>query len=80
MNAPSAMRYYAMELKPCPFCDELPVVRDDSAIVSCRNKECEVRPAVSRITHEMAIEAWNKRPSQRHDVDFDLGDEGREEE
>lgn len=53
--------YYAMKLQSCPFCGELPTVRDDAAIVSCRNKSCEVRPAVSRITREAAIAAWNKR-------------------
>lgn len=50
------------KIKTCPFCNELPIVRDDAAIVSCRNKRCEVRPAVSRFTCEDAIASWNKRP------------------
>ena len=53
-----------MKLEPCPFCGEPPIASTDAAIVSCRSKNCEVRPGVSRITPSAAILAWNKRPSR----------------
>ena len=53
-----------MNLKPCPFCNELPALRGDAAIVCCRNKDCQVRLAVSRITQQEAGDAGNSRPNE----------------
>ena len=55
------------ELKPCPFCGEMPIQRvepfvKDRFIVFCGNKQCKTRISTGwRKTPEQAAEAWEKR-------------------
>ncbi len=60
------------ELKPCPFCGEIPVVFSSYAanairtftgyFVSCDNIDCEQLPESDRYwSKEEAINDWNRR-------------------
>lgn len=56
-----------IELKPCPFCGEQPIVYDNYDMngfdVSCNNGECAFQPTNDWLmkTREAAITAWNTR-------------------
>jgi len=56
------------DLKPCPFCGELPTVWAGSGYegfatfyVECRSDVCDVTPCVSDDNKYEAIRLWNKR-------------------
>ena len=52
------------ELKPCPFCGELPIqfVKDGLTQIRCNNTQCWIVPATSFYTdRKTAVEAWNRR-------------------
>ena len=52
------------ELKPCPFCGELPIqfVKDGLTQIRCNNTQCWIVPATSFYTYrKTAVEAWNRR-------------------
>lgn len=52
-----------MELKPCPFCGNTPVlVRwGNKWCVECHSDDCEIRPETAIALKEEAVEAWNRR-------------------
>ena len=57
------------ELKPCPFCGALPMVKYGKQLIphfyiKCRNLDCDVC-AVGN-TQEEASKKWNKRPNPWH--------------
>jgi len=52
------------ELKPCPFCGELPIqfVKDGLTQIRCNNTQCWIVPATSFYTdRKTAVEAWEER-------------------
>ena len=52
------------ELKPCPFCGELPIqfVKDGLTQIRCNNTQCWIEPATSFYTdRKTAVEAWEER-------------------
>ena len=55
------------ELKPCPFCGEDAYVIKNGRwhwLVGCfNNLVCDVTPKVNHFKKDLAIEAWNNRPS-----------------
>lgn len=54
------------ELKPCPFCGEIPKIFHDRHSVECCNGLCDVMPSTWSYTYdtdEDAVEAWNRRAS-----------------
>jgi Lar family restriction alleviation protein len=51
------------ELKPCPFCGEVPEWFSDNSypfIIACIG-DCDIRPEYKSFLKEDAIAAWNKR-------------------
>jgi ssDNA-binding Zn-finger/Zn-ribbon topoisomerase 1 len=54
------------ELKPCPFCGGVAVVRQTRLLggftVCCINNDCGVKPSTDRwFAIQLAIDEWNKR-------------------
>lgn len=53
------------DLKPCPFCGNIPVLSDDgwthTWTVECPHFECYVNPQTVAFGRERAIAAWNTR-------------------
>ena len=52
------------ELKPCPFCGNTPMLRNDAGEwrVECSGPECDCLPSTWWYeSEEEAIEAWNRR-------------------
>ena len=52
------------ELKPCPFCGELPIefIKDELTQIRCNNTQCWIVPATSFYTdRKTAVEAWEER-------------------
>lgn len=52
------------ELKPCPFCGEIPLLFEYGGTVdiSCQNDDCPCRPSTQEyLRKEYAIKAWNRR-------------------
>ena len=52
------------ELKPCPFCGELPIefIKDELTQIRCNNTRCWIVPATSFYTdRKTAVEAWEER-------------------
>ena len=58
-------------LKPCPFCGEIPTVTHDAQncetyVIQCANGECACMPVTWwYLTKEEAIEAWNRRAGKQ---------------
>lgn len=58
------------ELKPCPFCGELPIqfVKDGLTQIRCNNTQCWIVPATSFYTdRKTAVEAWEERAQPAND-------------
>ena len=56
-----------VELKPCPFCGEIPKIykRVHFFVVECHNTKCQVMPETRIMdTKEKAAEAWNRRANK----------------
>lgn len=52
------------ELKPCPFCGEMPLLAKWATLnIACLNEKCPVAPEVWGDTQSEAISRWNTRPS-----------------
>ena len=60
------------QLKPCPFCgSEADMDQFESAswgglltVIGCSSSECHMSPATDEVPVEMAIAAWNSRPTE----------------
>lgn len=52
-----------MNLKPCPFCGEMPEIHncDGETMIRCENIHCIYVAAGWYGNEEQAIEAWNRR-------------------
>lgn len=67
-----------INLRPCPFCEKIPIVSSikwsNSTIsyrVLCANEECHIRPKTDDfIDEEIAIEKWNTRPGDKRKADL----------
>lgn len=62
-----------MELKPCPFCGNTPVlVRwGNGWCVECHSLDCEVLPETPITLKEEAVEVWNKRATDEPEREVD---------
>ena len=59
------------ELKPCPFCGEIPKIEDYpyASLIACRNKNCDIKPRVGEShafgdfvkAHLFLVATWNRR-------------------
>ena len=54
------------ELKPCPFCGVVPIVKFDNAIkkywISCNNPKCRVQSMTdAHINKSVIVREWNRR-------------------
>ena len=60
------------QLKPCPFCgSEATMDQFESAswgglltVIGCSSSECHMSPATDEVPVEMAMAAWNSRPTE----------------
>ena len=62
------------ELKPCPFCGELPIqfVKDGLTQIRCNNTQCWIVPATSFYTdRKTAVEAWEERAQPAEPLTLD---------
>ena len=57
-----------MDLKPCPFCGSEPMWKIDSGFIYyifCSNLACVCRDTRPFKSEQEAVEAWNKRSTDR---------------
>ena len=60
-----------IELKPCPFCGEKPIVEYGNGIkkywISCQNEKCWVQPNTdAHINRGVVVRFWNRRVSDEN--------------
>jgi len=59
---------YPIDLKPCPFCGEQPVLRRavvHRRVIECQNPKCSVQPGTHPVDEDLqAVSAWNTRKEE----------------